>query len=94
MTSLEVMQCLCGCGEDVNPGRLFRSGHDQRLRGKLLRRFDEGDEEAGKQLVAMDWYSREELEDRRTAEELRRKRMKARQVARAERRKELVQARK
>ena len=29
--------CLCGCKGDLNPGRRFLSGHDQRTFGRLKR---------------------------------------------------------
>lgn len=38
-----VNECRCGCAESVNPNRLFRQGHDQRLISKLAVDVVEGD---------------------------------------------------
>jgi predicted nuclease with RNAse H fold len=35
--------CACGCGAEVRAGREFRSGHDAKLKSRLLRAVREGD---------------------------------------------------
>lgn len=60
-----VRLCDCGCGETVAKRSAFRQGHDQRLKGILLRCFDAGDDDSGHQLVSRGWRSQAELEARR-----------------------------
>lgn len=35
--SVRPLPCVCGCGNDCEPGRFFEQGHDQRLRGFITR---------------------------------------------------------
>jgi predicted nuclease with RNAse H fold len=35
--------CACGCGAEVRPAREFRSGHDAKLKARLVRAVREGD---------------------------------------------------
>lgn len=43
-------RCECGCGTPT--GGKFAPGHDARLRGVLQRAFADGDDEAGRELIA------------------------------------------
>jgi len=36
-TDQPLATCLCGCGLEVTRGRSYRQGHDQILRGKIVR---------------------------------------------------------
>jgi hypothetical protein len=47
----EPRECECGCGEMTNGG-LFRPGHDAKLRSRLLKAIDAGDEDALAELIA------------------------------------------
>jgi hypothetical protein len=47
----EPRACACGCGEMTNGG-LFRPGHDAKLRSRLLKAIDAGDEDALAELMA------------------------------------------
>jgi hypothetical protein len=55
---------------EVNKGRNFKPGHDQRLRGVLLRAWDGGDDSVAEQLTQkLGWYSVAELAERRAGAE-------------------------
>ncbi len=46
--------CACGCGAEVRPGREFRSGHDAKLKARLVRAAREG-EAARAELERREW---------------------------------------
>lgn len=56
-----VRLCECGCGETVAKRSAFRQGHDQRLKGILLRRVDNGDADAAAELVDRRWRTTGEV---------------------------------
>lgn len=40
--SSKMLTCLCGCGEETaTPGARFLTGHDARLKGRLIRMYEE-----------------------------------------------------
>ncbi len=54
--------CGCGCGGFTKTSRAeFVTGHDAVLKGRLLKRYDGGDTEAGRTLVARGWATEEGL---------------------------------
>lgn len=67
----EFKRCECGCAVIVNPKRHFAPGHDQRHKGVLLRKFDEGDTAAAAELIERGWRSEPELAERRANAEKR-----------------------
>ncbi len=52
--------CECGCNATTKDGELL-PGHDARHKGALLRKYDGGDTEAGRTLVARGWATEEGL---------------------------------
>lgn len=77
--------CECGCGQRVT--RSFRPGHDQLLKGVLLRAFGGGDESAAAELLRRGWRTQAELDARKAANEERAEARAAREqgrVAKAE----------
>lgn len=72
--------CECGCSLIVNPKRHFAPGHDQRHKGVLLRRFDEGDTAAAVELTERGWRSEAELADRKEKVEKREQARAAREA--------------
>lgn len=67
----EFKRCECGCSLIVNPKRHFAPGHDQRHKGVLLRKFDEGDTAAAAELIERGWRSEVELAERKATAEKR-----------------------
>lgn len=59
--------CECGCGLAVAKRSVFRQGHDQRMKGQLLRRHDQGDAEATAELLRRGWRTQAELGRRKPA---------------------------
>ncbi len=60
-----VRLCECGCNEPVVGKKAkFVIGHDGRHKGNLLRRYDQGDEVAGAELVERGWRSQADLDAR------------------------------
>lgn len=54
--------CGCGCGGFTKTSRAeFVTGHDAKLRGVLLSKYDGGDTQAGRTLVARGWATEEGL---------------------------------
>jgi hypothetical protein len=54
-------RCECGCGETVAKRSSFRQGHDQRLKGTLLRLVDACDANAAAELVDRGWRTSGEV---------------------------------
>lgn len=52
--------CECGCDATTKGGD-FLPGHDAKLRGVLLSKYDGGDTEAGRTLVVRGWATEEGL---------------------------------
>jgi hypothetical protein len=46
--------CACGCGTEVRPAREFRSGHDAKLKARLVRAVRQGDA-ARNELERREW---------------------------------------
>ena len=58
--------CGCGCGTPVVGKKArFLTGHDAKLKGRLLAAFDAGDASAGATLVANGWKSEAALAARK-----------------------------
>lgn len=77
----KLCECSCG-GYTVRQDASFISGHDQRFKGILLRKFDEGDEAAAVELVRRGWKSNDDLEARADRREKAQKDREARQAER------------
>lgn len=56
----ELKICECGCDATTKGGD-FLPGHDAKLRGVLLSKYDGGDTEAGRALVRRGWATEEGL---------------------------------
>jgi hypothetical protein len=55
-TEERALLCQCGCGERViRPTARFRTGHDGRLKGRLLKAAREGDAGAVEELERQGW---------------------------------------
>lgn len=55
----QLNECACGCGAMVKGE--FKQGHDQRLKGQLMRAAIAGDDEAIEKLIARGWRTMEQI---------------------------------
>jgi len=92
----EPKRCECGCGTVVGKRSRFAVGHDMKLKARLLTRYDEGDAEAGAELIRRGWRTEADLTARSAngtaTEEQKRERQRARVQAKLDRAREQVTA--